>query len=241
MPEPRENAASSLPAALLLDMDGTLIDSEPYWMQAEQDLVAQHGGTWTHEDALALVGNPLELSAHTLQRAGVRLEVGEIVDFLLTSVAEQVRAHVPWRPGARELLVTARDAGIPCALVTMSYRVLADCLLQVAPHGAFDASVCGDDVTHGKPDPEPYLRAADLLGVDVRACVAIEDSPPGISSALASGAATLGVPAIVPVPSRDGLSRIASLVDLDLPLLRRLVAGETVDLLEVAREVRAPR
>ncbi|WP_043109938.1 HAD family hydrolase [Paraoerskovia marina] len=219
-----------LPAALLLDMDGTLIDSEPYWMAVEQELIARHGGVWTHEDALGLVGNPLGLSARTLQQAGVRLEVDEIVEFLLSRVAEQVREHVPWRPGAHRLLETARSAGIPCALVTMSYRVLATSLLDAAPSGAFTVAVCGDDVRHGKPDPEPYLRAAELLGVDVRDCVAVEDSPPGIASALASGAATVGVAAIVPVPPRAGLNRLASLEDLDTAMLSRVVGGELVDL-----------
>lgn len=232
MPLTADTADTGLPAALLLDMDGTLIDSEPYWMSAERELIAQYGGTWTHDDAMNLVGNALDVSAKTLQGAGVQLGIEEIVEFLISRVAEQVRAHVPWRPGAQELLVRARDTGIPCALVTMSYRVLANSMLDAAPEGALVVSVCGDDVERGKPDPEPYLRAASQLAVDISACVAIEDSPPGIASALASGATTLGVPAILPIPARPGLNRMESLSDLDLPMLRRLRAGEHIDTLD---------
>ncbi|ROS74371.1 HAD family phosphatase [Cellulomonas sp. PhB143] len=217
------------PAAVLWDMDGTLVDSEPYWMEAEAELVARHGGTWTHEDALGLVGNPLEVSAAVLLEAGVRLEVPQILTFLVTTVARRISEHVPWRPGALELLVAVREAGIPCALVTMSYRELAVPLVAAAPAGAFDQLVCGDDVRRGKPDPEPYLRAAQLLGVDARDCVAVEDSPPGIASALAAGATTLGVEAVVPVRPAPGLNRVATLAGVDVELLRRMHGGELVD------------
>lgn len=219
------------PQAVLWDMDGTLVDTEPYWIAAEHELVDAHGGTWTHEDALSLVGNPLTTSAQILRdRGGVDLPVEEIVRFLVGRVAEQVRTRVPWQPGARELLATLRDAGVPCALVTMSYRELAQPVADLAG-GAFDVLVCGDEVERGKPDPEPYLTAAARLGVDVAACVAIEDSPAGIASALASGAATLGVEAVVPVLPAPGLSRTPSLELVDLELLARLVAGDVVDLM----------
>lgn len=211
-------------------MDGTLVDTEPYWIAAERELVEAHGGTWTHADALALVGNPLPESARILQAAGVDLGAEEIVEALLSRVIEQVAEHVPWCDGAYELLAALRDEGVPCALVTMSYRSLAGPIVAQAPEGAFAAVVCGDEVVHGKPHPEPYLLAADRLGVDVTRCVAIEDSPPGIASALASGAATLGVEAVVPVEPAAGLSRTRTLAVVDLPLLARLAAGEVVDL-----------
>src|SRR5690606_12389082 len=121
----------------------------------------------------------------------------------------------------RELLVALREAAVPCALVTMSYRQLAEPVVALAPEGAFQALVCGDDVERGKPHPEPYLRAADLLGVDVERCVAIEDSPTGIASARAAGAATLGVEAVVPVEAEPGLSRTPSLELVGLPMLTR--------------------
>ncbi|MCB7137350.1 HAD family hydrolase [Cellulosimicrobium marinum] len=225
-------APTTLPQAVLWDMDGTLVDTEPYWMTAEHELVAAHGVSWTHADALSLVGSPLTVSAGILQeRGGVDLPVDEIVGFLLRRVVEQVRVAVPWQPGARELLASLRDAGVPCALVTMSYRELAVPVAELAPEGSFATLVCGDDVEHGKPHPEPYLEAARRLGVDVTRCVAIEDSPTGIASARAAGAATLGVQAVVPVTAAPGLSRTPSLELVDVPLLGRLVGGDTVDLL----------
>lgn len=224
--------SAGLPAAVLWDMDGTLVDTEPYWIAAEHELVEAHGGTWTHEDAMQLVGNPLLTSAQILRdRGGVDLPVEEIVRYLLGRVIEQVQVEVPWRPGARELLVELRDAGVPCALVTMSYRELAGPVAALAPDDAFSVLVCGDEVERGKPDPEPYLVAAERLGVDVTRCVAIEDSPAGIASARASGAATLGVEAVVPVEAAPGLSRAPSLELVDLAMLARIVGGEPVDLL----------
>ncbi|MEG3613803.1 HAD family phosphatase [Isoptericola haloaureus] len=233
----RPDEPAALPAAVLWDMDGTLVDTEPYWIRAEHELVAAHGGSWSHEQALELVGNPLTVSAGILRDAGVGLSVDAIVDHLLHRVREQVADSVPWRPGARELLAALGDAGVPCALVTMSYTVLAEAVTAHVP-GAFSTLVTGDQVTHGKPHPEPYLVAAERLGVPVEDCVAIEDSPTGIASALAAGARTLGVEAVVPVPSRPGLSRAASLADVDLTTVRRLVAGEVLDLTPAAAPTR---
>jgi HAD superfamily hydrolase (TIGR01509 family) len=224
------DATTPLPAAVLWDMDGTLVDTEPYWIRAEHELVAAHGGSWSHEQALELVGNPLTVSAELLQAAGVDLPVAGIVDHLLGKVRHQVDAEVPWRPGARELLAALGAAGVPCALVTMSYSVLADAVVAHVP-GAFTTLVTGDQVSRGKPDPEPYLVAAARLGVAVGECVAIEDSPTGITSALAAGARTLGVEAVLPVEPRPGLSRAKSLVDVDLDVVRRIAGGEVVDLL----------
>ena len=87
-------------------------------------------------------------------------------------------------------------------MVTMSWRSLADAVIGAAPAGSFAASITGDEVTNGKPDPEPYLAAAAALGVDPSACLAIEDSPTGVASALAAGCVTLGVPHVVSITCR---------------------------------------
>lgn len=215
-----------LPAGVLLDMDGTVIDSEPYWIAAEHEMVGIFGREWTDVDAKALVGNSLVDSALILQSHGVAWPVEQILDFLLDRVVAQVKAKMPWRPGAQQLLAQLRAAGVPYALVTASYRRFAK---LVAAAGEFDALVPGDEVTEGKPHPESYLRAAAKLGVDATNCVAIEDSPPGIASALASGAHTIGVPCMVPIPPQPGLSRVASLNDLNLSLLSVIAAGNTID------------
>jgi HAD superfamily hydrolase (TIGR01509 family) len=186
---------TTLPAAVLWDMDGTIIDTEPYWMEAEGELVTQYGGTWTHEEALTLVGQGLWHSARVLQSRGVKLGEDEIIAHLTGIVLDRVRANgLPWRPGARELLLEMRTAGIRTALVTMSIGTMAHFVAEAIDFDAFDYVVAGDDVAHSKPHPAAYLRAAELLGVNPADCVAIEDSPPGIASAVAAGAATIGIP-----------------------------------------------
>lgn len=184
-------------------MDGTLVDTEPYWMAAETSLVESFGGTWTHEDALQLVGSGLIDSAIILQNAGVAMEPEAIVSHLTDVVQDLLRTQgVPFRPGARDLLAELREAGIPTGLVTMSLRRMALSVVDLIDFEAFDIVVAGDDVDNPKPHPEPYLQAAALLDVDIADIVVIEDSPTGVRAGLASGAVTIGVPHIVPL---DGL------------------------------------
>ena len=191
---------TTLPAAVLWDMDGTIIDTEPYWMGAETELIAQYGGTWSHHEALALVGQGLWHSARVLQARGVTLSEDEIIDHLTGVVLDKLsKLGLPWRPGARELLLELRAAGVRTALVTMSIRSMAQLVADTIDFDAFEVVVAGDEVEHSKPHPAAYLRATELLGVDPVDCVAIEDSPPGVASASAAGAATIGVPAHVPL------------------------------------------
>ena len=211
------------PAAVLWDMDGTLVDTEPYWFDIEFELVAEFGGTWSEADAHSLVGFDLLDSARALRtRGGVRLEPVEVVERLLDGVIRRVADQLPWRPGAPELLAECVAADVPCVLVTMSWRRLADAVIAAAPPGSFVTSVTGDEVSNGKPDPEPYLAAAAAVGVDPAACVAIEDSPTGVAAALAAGCATLGVPHVVPVAAAPGLTLVDSLVGIGLADLRGL-------------------
>lgn len=209
-------------------MDGTLIDSEPYWIAVETELVERFGGTWTQEDGLAMVGQAMEVSARVLQSRGVALSESEITEYMIARVAEQVRVNIPWQTDARDLLEKVVAAGIPCALVTMSYTRLADAFLAYAPD-AFAVVVTGDKVTNGKPHPEAYLTAAEQLGVDIKQCIAIEDSPAGVASAHASGAHTIGVQRHVPVSALPGISRVTSLEGIDVETLGRIVAGERVN------------
>jgi len=191
----------TLPAAILWDMDGTLINSEPYWIAAETELIESFGGSWTHEEAMQLVGSGLWSSAAILQAKGVDLSADEIVDNLTNRVLEQlVEFGIPWRPGARELLTEVREAGIPTALVTMSISRMAHHVADRLGFVGFDVVVSGDDVANAKPHPEPYLHAAELLGVEPAACVAIEDSPPGLASAMAAGTVAVGVPFMIELP-----------------------------------------
>lgn len=189
---------------VLFDMDGTLIDSEPYWMSAERELVEAHGGTWSDEDGYALVGSGLWASARMLQDAGVDQDADDIVTLLSARVLEQIEEAVPWRPGVLNLFKELGEHQIPCALVTMSLRTNAEALAAAAAkeigHEVFRIIVAGDDVTNPKPDPEAYLAGARLLGFDAHDCVACEDSSFGAASAFSAGAITIGVPLHVEVP-----------------------------------------
>jgi HAD superfamily hydrolase (TIGR01509 family) len=175
-------------------MDGTIVDSEPYWMRAETELVTQHGGTWSEAQGMQLVGSGLVQSARVLQQAGVQLEVEQIIGTLTDRVMAQIEEGVPWRPGARELISELRAEGIPVALVTMSIRRMALQVASAIGDDVFGVVIAGDDVEHPKPHPQPYLLAAERLGVEIGDCVAIEDSEFGLVSAVSSGAATIGVP-----------------------------------------------
>ncbi len=186
-------------------MDGTIVDTERYWIAAEHALVEAHGGTWSHGQAMQLVGQSLTFSAGILQAAGVRLESREIIDTLTAEVIKNVRRSVPWRPGARELLDHLHSAGIRCALVTMSEEPLAREIVASLPKAYFEFLVTGDTVSQGKPHPEAYLTAVRLLQeadpeLTVDHCVALEDSAPGVAAAVASGVATVAIPHIVPIP-----------------------------------------
>jgi HAD superfamily hydrolase (TIGR01509 family) len=212
-----------LPAAVLWDMDGTLVDSEPYWIECEYALVEAHGGRWSDEHSHALVGHDLMTSARYIRRhGGVDLPLTAIVEHLMGGVRERLHRHTPWRPGARELLAELRRLAVPSALVTMSYRMLAETVVENLPPGTFATIVTGDDVTHGKPHPEPYLTAAARLGVAPADCVAIEDSPTGLASAVAAGVPALGVAHLVPLQPSAGRHLVGTLEGMTAADLGRL-------------------
>ena len=212
------------PAAVLWDMDGTLVDTEPYWIAAEHELVGEHGGVWTDDHAHALVGNPLLVSAEYVRlHGGVDLPAAQIVEQLLDRVISAVDRHVPWRPGVPELLAELADAGVPCALVTMSYARLAAAVTRHLPPDTFRAVVTGDEVRHGKPDPEAYLTATTRLRVAAADSLAIEDSPAGVASAEAAGVPVVAVPHVVPLPPGPRRVIVPSLAGTTIAELYALV------------------
>lgn len=227
---------SSTPRALqavFWDMDGTLVDTEPYWIAAEYELVAAHGGTWGPEQAHELVGQALTFSAGKLQEAGVALSVTEIIDHLIGQVAQRCRAEVPWRPGARELLSSLHESGVRCALVTMSWKLLAEEIVGALPAGQLDFIVSGDMVSRGKPDPEAYHQAFETMAaehalrtgeqLERHRCVAIEDSVPGTAAAAESGLVTLAVPHMNELPASDRWHLMPTLEGVGSADLDRLV------------------
>jgi HAD superfamily hydrolase (TIGR01509 family) len=206
-------------------MDGTLVDTEPIWIECEGELVAEYGGTWSAADAHSIIGFDLIDAANVLRdRGGVLLEPVDVVERLLDAVISRIRSTVPWRPGAAELLADCRRAQIPTGLVTMSWRRFAEAVLESAPPGSFQTLVTGDEVSRGKPDPEPYLAAAEALGVEPRDCIAIEDSPTGVAAALGAGCPTVGVPHVVPLEEMPGLTIIETLEGLGVEELQALVS-----------------
>lgn len=217
-------STSSFPAAVLWDMDGTLIDSEPYWLASEVSLAESYGGAWSEADGHALIGKSLYDSSELLrQRFGIEdLNVQEVIDRMTASVIADLKRRLPFRPGALELLMGLKQKGIPTALVTMSMRKMALAVTDQIGFAAFDVVVAGDEVVHGKPHPEPYLRAAELLGVDIKDCIAFEDSHTGMASAEASGAHTIGIPNLISLPKRPGNKIIPSLTVVDVENLESL-------------------
>lgn len=216
-------------------MDGTIVDTEPYWIAAERSLVEAHGGTWSHEQATQLVGQALTFSAGILQEAGVRLDTRQIIDTLTAEVIRNVQRSVPWRPGARELLDGLHQAGVRCALVTMSEGPLAREIVASLPKPYFEFLVTGDTVTHGKPHPEAYLKAVELLqdsdpGLTIGHCVALEDSGPGVAAAVASGVATVAIPHIVPLPADPRHTTWDSLAGRTVSELEAIAAASMTEL-----------
>jgi HAD superfamily hydrolase (TIGR01509 family) len=214
---------NSLPSAVLWDMDGTLVDTEPHWMAAQRRLARDHDVEWTDADAHATVGKPMPVSAGMLQDSGIDRPVEQIIDILVDQVVDAISPRIPWLPGAERLLGDLADAGIPCALVTMASSPVAHRVAAAAPGNAIRAVIAGNDVTRGKPHPEPYLQAAAKLGVSPADCVAIEDSLNGTLSAEAAGIPVLVVPGIVSVPRAPGRTFTASLADVTVDTLRDLV------------------
>jgi len=210
--------------AVLFDMDGTLIDSEPYWLASEQALAAEHNGNWTHEDGLSVVGLSLDESSKVFKdKASVDLEPTEIVTRLTADVQSQLEKVIPWRPGAKELLLDLRMHGVKTALVTMSLRRMAQQVVDAIEFDAFDVIVAGDDVLRGKPHPEPYLKAAEQLGFRPERCIAFEDSISGITSAEAAGTMAIGIPNFVTIPEQDGRILWESFQGVTYKTLRKFV------------------
>jgi len=223
IPRLAARAPSTEPAAALFDMDGLLIDTEPLWFAVETQILAEYGASWTHDDHATLIGSSSPVaSAFLSQRTGGRITPEAVADLLLVRMAEQLKSAPPLQPGAKALLDEVAAAGIPRALVSSSARVLIDAILSSLAPLSFDAVVAGDDVTHHKPHPEPYLRAAQLLGVDASSCVAFEDSPTGAAAASAAGCVVVGVPSIAPIRPAPRQVVVASLEDVDLAFLRSL-------------------
>ncbi len=216
--------------AVLWDMDGLLVDTEPTWTVAEVELAAQLGGTWSDALKAQIVGTRLEVAVPTILRwygvPDTASEIARVSAWLLSRMVELFAGEIRVQPGARELLAALTVAEVPVALVSSSYRVLVDAVLAHRL-GPFRVTVAGDEVVHGKPDPEPYLTACARLQVDPQRCVVLEDSPAGVESGLAAGCVVVAVPSVAGVsfPVRPHQVVVASLTELDVAGLSALVTA----------------
>jgi HAD superfamily hydrolase (TIGR01509 family) len=229
MPAETHPRSPDSPAAVLWDLDGTLLDSEKLWDIPLYEFTEKLGGQLSTETRQSMVGTNVLVTMYLLYK-----EVGitdpseeQLTDgaaWIERRMAEVFRQDLPWRPGAEDALATVRAAGLPMALVTSTERVLTEIALDTIGRSLFDVTVCGDEVDGlNKPLPEPYLKACRLLGVDPTACVAIEDSPTGVASGVAAGATVLVVPCEVPVEPGERRVFRESLVGLTVADLTALV------------------
>ncbi len=200
------------------DMDGTLVDSEKVWTVSLAEAANSLGGELSARAREDIIGSNLTRTLGIMfDDLGLPREperMGRTRQQILGRTGELFRDGLEWRPGAQEALRTVRAAGWPTALVTNTGRELAELALDGIGREHFTVTVCGDEVRRGKPDPDPYLRAAQLLDLHAADCLAVEDSATGALSAGRAGASVLVVPCEVPVPDAPGRVRRSSLVGL---------------------------
>ncbi|MEU8201308.1 HAD family phosphatase [Streptosporangium sp. NPDC049046] len=213
--------------AVLFDMDGLLVDSEKIWFQVETEVMERLGGEWGEAHQENTVGGSLAVTAaYMLRVSGGDADCAEVETWMLEGMIAKLSGGVEMMPGALELLAEVREEGLATALVTSSARPIAEaCLKSIGEHN-FDHVVTADHVTRTKPHPEPYLTGARLLGVDPARCVALEDSPNGVTSATAAGCRVVAVPSVLPIPSAPGRLVVGSLLEVDVAVLRSLSLGE---------------
>jgi HAD superfamily hydrolase (TIGR01509 family) len=202
-------------SAVLFDMDGTLVDSEPLWLEAEIEVMRNEGCIWTAEDQLACLGGPRAKTERIMQeKAGRKMPDGYFGNQLDKLMEIKLANQLNLVPGALDLLFECKSNNLKTALVTASGRQLMNVVLRSFPRDLFDVAISGDDVNNSKPDPEPYVTAANLLSVDIKKSVVIEDSLTGVSSGLASGAQVIAIPHLVNIPEHENLRLVSRLSDV---------------------------
>lgn len=180
--------------AVLFDLDGTLVLSEPAWVAAKAVVAARHGAPWDAADAAWAENRATpEYSGRIASRSTDGVTVDTVAAEITAAVADHMTAHAPWREHAVAVLMALAERGTPMALVTMSYRPIVDALVATLPRNPFAVVVAGDAVTNSKPHPEPYLTALAGLGVAADRAVVVEDTATGRASAEAAGIRTVMV------------------------------------------------
>ena len=216
--------------AVLFDMDGLLVDSEPLWTVAETELAARIGGTWNDEVKAACVGHRLDAAVPIILRHYHIEPLPDVVDdaigFLQRRMVEQFERSLRLHAGGLELLDELRARNVATALVSSSWRALVDAALRALGE-RFDVTLAGDEVTHAKPHPEPYLTACARLGVPAGRAVVLEDAISGVLSAEAAGCAVVAVPFVAPIEPQPGRWVVPALTDIDVDWLLSLTRPPT--------------
>ncbi|MFG1703255.1 HAD family hydrolase [Nonomuraea sp. M3C6] len=210
--------------AVFFDMDGLLVDSEKVWLEIETGVMARLGAAWTTEHQAHLVGGSMERTLdYMLAVSGATIPAATVREWMVDGMVARLSAGVRVLPGASELLDALRAEGVPVGLVTSSLKEIAEAVLTGVGRDRFDVIVTAEDVSRTKPDPEPYLTAAALLGVAPVRCVVLEDSPNGVAAATAAGCAVVAVPSLLPIDPAPGRLVVSSLERVGVADLRALI------------------
>ena len=212
--------------AVLFDMDGLTINSEPQWLEAEQVLSARFGYEWTLEDQAYCLGGPLSKLGKYMSDLVNGAESGEYFHSeIVKLMATKVRQNAKFMPGASELLSELQSLQTPLALVSASPRIIVDAALSHIQPLPFSTTISSDDVKETKPNPEGYLKAAERLGVEIRECLILEDSATGVLAARASGARVIAIPHLVKIEEDSQTKVFKSLEELNYRVLKELYSN----------------
>ncbi len=217
--------------AVFFDMDGLMVDSEPEWFLSEIEVTKPFGYTWLEFDQLACLGGPLSKVGHYMfDRCGQQNSPEYFTQTLIDTQVARMRGNTPTMPGAVKLVRELQSHGVKTALVSASPRNIVDAVLDNLGHDLFPFSISSDDVVKTKPDPEAYLKAADMSGTNISNCLVFEDSITGMSAAMASGAYLVAVPHFVSIEESARVRVIKSLEQLSFPKLTDLKLDFSTDI-----------
>jgi HAD superfamily hydrolase (TIGR01509 family) len=217
--------------AVFFDMDGLMVDSEPEWFLSEIEVTKPFGYTWLETDQIACLGGPLsKVGQYMFDKCGQEQSPEFFTQTLIDTQVARMRGNTPTMPGAVKLVRELQSHGVKTALVSASPRNIVDAVLDNLGHDLFPFSISSDDVVETKPDPEAYLKAADMSESNISNCLVFEDSITGMSAAIASGAYLIAVPHLVSIEESPRVRVIRSLEQLSFSKLTDLKLDFSTDI-----------